>query len=41
MYRFGDICPDALNRTKLEKKIKIKLNFINNRVYHIFLEPKK
>lgn len=30
-----------LNRTKLKKKAKIELNFINNRVDHISPKPKK
>ena len=40
MYSFGYIYPGAPNRTKLKKKSKIKLNFINNQAYHISLEPK-
>ena len=40
MYMFGYIYPGVLNRIKLEKKLKIKLNFINNRAYLISLEPK-
>ena len=40
MYSFGYIYPDDLNHIKLKKKTKIKLNFLNNRAYHISLELK-
>ena len=40
MCRFGYIYLGIVNRTKLEKRTKIKLNFINNRAYPISLEPK-